>query len=321
MKLHRRIAGLLLSLLLATILLPAEVSAAGSIDLNREVQLNISYQDQGKPLEGAEFSVYRVADVDAYGEFQTTEEFSQYNVDIRGENDEAWTTLAFTLEGYVLRDQIEPADCGKTDADGRVSFPSEGGRLTPGLYLVISVRHTQDGWYYDALPFMVMLPALDESANDWLYIVDASAKHDAQEVPEIPQTTELKVQKIWKDDGYEKQRPEEVVIQLLKDGKVTDTKTLNEKNHWRYTWTDLDAGAKWTVTEQKVSGYTVEITREGSTCVVTNTYKDGKDVPSSSEGKLPQTGQTWWPVAVLLIAGLLLIISGLLLHRSDRKKR
>ena len=133
MKLHRRIAGLLLSLLLATILLPAEVSAAGSIDLNREVQLNITYQDQGKPLEGAEFSVYRVADVDAYGEFQTTEEFSQYNVDIRGENDEAWTTLAFTLEGYVLRDQIEPADCGKTDADGRVSFPSEAGRIPRGL--------------------------------------------------------------------------------------------------------------------------------------------------------------------------------------------
>lgn len=48
--------------------------------------------------------------------------------------------------------------------------------------------------------------------------------------------------------------------------------------------------------------------------------KTGTDKPSgatgSSGGKLPQTGQLWWPVPVLLTAGLLLILLGCICRRK-----
>lgn len=40
----------------------------------------------------------------------------------------------------------------------------------------------------------------------------------------------------------------------------------------------------------------------------------------SSGGKLPQTGQLWWPVPVLTAAGLLCIVAGLLRRRGNRNE-
>ena len=56
--------------------------------------------------------------------------------------------------------------------------------------------------------------------------------------------------------------------------------TLNEANRWRYTWEGLPAynadgsAIEWRVTEQVPAGYTVRITRDGSTFLVVNTYRD-----------------------------------------------
>ena len=76
------------------------------------------------------------------------------------------------------RDDIAPTDSGKTNAEGYLYFPT-GGRLTPGLYLVLGQRHIQNGRRYDHMPFMVMLPTQDTQTGDWLYevIVDLSLIH------------------------------------------------------------------------------------------------------------------------------------------------
>ena len=115
MKLCKR----LILFLLVALMLPVTAYAAGSIDKDLAVSLTISYQDGKMPLVGAEFSIYQVATVDEYGELTTTNNFKQFNVDIRGKNDAAWKTLASTLEGYVLRDNIMPTDSGKTGQDGK----------------------------------------------------------------------------------------------------------------------------------------------------------------------------------------------------------
>ena len=134
----------IISVLLAMQLLSTAAYAAGIIDLDRDVRLTVSYQDGNTPLAGAGFSIYLVATADESGELTTTDAFKQFNVDIRGKNDEAWKALASTLEGYVLRDDIAPTDSGKTNAEGYLYFPT-GGRLTPGLYLVLGQRHIQNG--------------------------------------------------------------------------------------------------------------------------------------------------------------------------------
>lgn len=108
---------------------------------------------------------FLVATVDEYGGLTTTKDFAQFNVNIQGENDDAWRTLASTLEGYVLRDDISPTDSGETNDKGLVSFPTNGKSLKAGLYLVLGYRHTQNGCRYDLAPFMVMLPGSDKENN------------------------------------------------------------------------------------------------------------------------------------------------------------
>lgn len=329
-----RMAALLFSLLAVVMLLPTTAFAAGSIDLNRDVNLTISYLDDTTPLSEAQFDIYLVATVDECGELTTTELFQKFHVDIRGKNDEAWRTLASTLEGYVLRDKVAATDSSKTDNKGLVSFPTAGNRLTPGLYLVLGHRHFQGSRRYDASPFMVMLPGLDRDANDWIYEVIANAKHDSNPIPDGPNDTiTRKVLKVWKDDGHEKERPTEVIVQLLRDGDIYDTVVLNAQNNWRHTWRNLDDRYQWTVAEKRLEDYIVEVAREGITFVITNTYaEDISDEPTPispatppttpdepttpNKPTLPQTGQLWWPVPVLLAVGLLFIIIGLIRRKG-----
>ena len=331
MKRIRRMTAALLSVLAVFLLLPLQALAAGSIYLNQDVSLTISYQDGNTPLVGAEFDIFLVATVDEYGELTTTKDFAQFHVNIRGRDDEAWRTLASTLEGYVLRDDISPTDSGKTNDKGLVSFPTAGKSLKAGLYFVLGYRHTQNGFRYDPTPFMVMLPGLDKENNIWVYDVAVNAKFDSSQIPDNPDdhTIDRKVLKVWADDGHEKDRPKEVIAQLLRDGKVYDTVTLNAANNWRYTWTGLNDRYTWTIVEKELEGYTVEVTREGITFVVTNSYNEEipdeptpttpttPDKPTTpTKPTLPQTGQLWWPVPVLIAAGLLFVVIGLVRRRG-----
>ncbi len=151
--------------------------------------------------------------------------------------------------------------------------------------------------------------------------------------------------KIWRDAGHESERPQEIVVQLLRDGELYGTAILNEANSWRTAWEGLDAASHWTVVESVPEGYTVEIVREGGTFVVVNTSQEPEDPPSptppgdtdipddpaptepdpgeqppdGSEPSLPQTGQLWWPAPLLLCAGLLFIVVGLLRRRGNGK--
>ena len=331
MKRFKCFAAALLSMLAVFLLLPAQTLAAGSIDLNRNVSLTVSYQDGNTPLVGAGFDIFLVATVDEYGELTATKDFARFNVNISGKKDEAYRTLASTLEGYVLRDNIPPTDSGKTKVEGLASFPTAGKSLKAGLYLVLGRRHTQNSCRYDPAPFIVMLPETDNENNIWVYDVTDNAKFDSTQIPDNPDdnTIDRKVLKVWADDGHEKDRPKEVIVQLLRDGKVYDTVTLNAANNWRYTWTALNDRYTWTIVEKELEGYTVEVTREGITFVVTNTYNeeipDGPtptapttpDKPTTpTKPTLPQTGQLWWPVPVLIAAGLLFVVIGLVRRRG-----
>ena len=309
-------------------LLTSVAQAAGSIDLTRKPTLTLTYRDGKTALSGAKFSIYRVADADETGELTVRSEFDEFDLDIRGKNDRRWREMAQTLESYVLRRELTPADSGKTDKTGMLTFPTQGKTLAAGLYLVIGERHTQGGNDYDAEPFFALLPTQDLENNEWVYDVSANVKFGKTPVPDDGDTVTRKVLKVWDDDGAEDSRPQEITVELLRNGKVYDTVKLSEKNNWRYTWRDLDADARWSVTEKTVSGYTVSITREGITFVVTNTKKpdrtDTPDTPvkpsnpsSPAKPTLPQTGAVWWHVEALALSGLVFLILGALDRKTE----
>lgn len=65
----------IITVLMCSVMLPVHVLAQGSIDLNRETYLKISYQAGDTPLVGAEFAIYQVASVDECGQLTKTEAF------------------------------------------------------------------------------------------------------------------------------------------------------------------------------------------------------------------------------------------------------
>ena len=104
-----------------------------------------------------------------------------------------------------------------------------------------------------------------------------------------------------------------------------DEAVLLAENSWRYAWDNLDPSATWLVAEADVpEGYTVSVSCEGSVFTVLNTAKtplpstDGGNAPDGGT-RLPQTGQLWWPVPVLLAGGLALCAAGVLGRRKKRR--
>lgn len=313
-KRQHRIIYILLSLLLLWTVLPAGVFAREKIDLEQKTSLTIQY-----PCAGTLFRIYRVADISEYGEYALTREFEEYAVDLNQSDQNGWRALASTLVGYVERDGKEAQDTKAADADGKAYFKD----LSAGLYLVLGDQAEDDTFKYEAEASLIALPDLDEN-DQWVYDVAASPKYEKNPLKPDEDVTQKKVIKIWKD-GNSKSRPKDIRVQLLKDGKVADTVTLNADNNWKYQWDNLDNSAAWQVVEQTVpSGYTVAVEKEADTFTIINTKNTGKTGGNTSttkstqssmskgskSGKLPQTGQLWWPVGMLSVIGMLLFLIG-----------
>ena len=346
MKTHRAWRRFLASL--ATLLLVCSLGTTAfayeTIDTGREASLTVCFGREGEGFPGVEFQLYRVAEVSAGAGFTLTGDFADYPVKVDGLDSSGWRALAQTLEGYAARDDLSPLQTAETGRDGRAVFD----RLETGLYLVTGDRYRQGRYTYTPEPFLVCLPTLDD-ADAWIYDAVVSCKYDSDYNPPgggDDDTVNRKVLKVWEDDGNEENRPEEIVVQLLRDGKVYDTVTLNEGNNWRHTWTGLDDDYTWRVVEYKTpEGYTVTVERQGITFVMTNTWREeppdepeesqppeepeesrppeepeesrppeepdtpgGPDTPD--EPTLPQTGMLWWPVPLLACGGLLLFLLG-----------
>ncbi len=343
----------------------ASDSGSEAIDLHRESSLTVFFGRDGAGFAGTEFRLYQVGEVSAAGNHTLTGDFANYPVSLEGLDSSGWRALAQTLEAYIARDDLSPLMSAQTGQDGLAAFHP----LTPGLYLVEGDRFDQENSTYTPEPFLVSLPGMGAEEEQWIYDMSVSCKYDSIGNPpggddddsdddggddndddggddgggngggsstdEEPITR--KVLKVWRDEGSEAQRPEEIFVELLQDGEVYETIALNAENNWRYTWTDLDSRSRWQVTEEDTpEDYTVSVSREGVTFVMTNTRRittdieDGPvpeggfpgapgmeiaDMPVPRSGllpgeKLPQTGMLWWPVPVLACTGMFLFLIG-----------
>ena len=319
----KRIANHLLCLTIVFVIMaaaPLSVHAAAEIDADRDVHFTISYQKDGMMIPGAQFDLYRVAEVDAYGHMTILRPFSGYPIQVASMDQEKWDTLASTLKGYVWRDSIASDFSGATDTEGNLTLT-----VKPGLYLVIGSRRTIGAITYSAAPFMVVLPGMSQSETQWLYDYTACPKADGAENPsDDPDDHRItrKVLKIWDDAGYEQKRPQRITVQLLCDGSLFDTVTLTRENNWRWAWDNLERDHDWTVVEKELPGYATEVSQEGVTFTVKNTYQAAPSTqsprPYTPGSTLPRTGLLWWPVLPLFTAGLLFLIIGLIRRRSRK---
>lgn len=318
MKMIKKFINTMMVLLLALIIVtPAQSFAIDRIDLDKDVTLTVNYLQDETPVPGANFHLFRVADTSETADFTLTGDFAKYPVKVKDLDSQGWTDLATTLYGYVRRDGIKPMDNATTNAAGQVKFPTTG-TMKPGLYLVTGDTVRFNKMIMDVAPALICLPDRPEDSESWTYDAVSFAKY-MNEGYYIDNPISHKVSKVWQDEGFEEQRPDDIEVQLLQDNEVFDTVTLSAENNWSYEWPELDGDYTYTVVETEVTGYTVSVSQNEEAFVITNTNNDWQEFQESEEEEtLPQTGVLWWPVFALIAAALIFFIIGVARNRGTK---
>lgn len=300
----RNPAKSVLSLLLALLLLAAmPVTAfADQFDLAKTGSISIQLRDIYHPDKtiGGTIRLHKVGDAAVQNSalaFVPTAEFAGSGASLANINAAG---LAEELLTYADQNKIAGTKV-KANDDGKANFSG----LAAGLYLVS--QETAVSGYYKVSPFLVSLP-MYEADSGWRYNIQAAPK-----VQRPPNALNVTVRKDWLDNN--KNRPDELIVQLLQDDQVVEEVVLNQKNAWKHTWKDLNGYYEWDVQEKAVpEGYRASYSRSGNQITITN--RASWYIPPSD--LLIQTGQLNWPVPILFGLGLMFLLLGLvLLKRRD----
>ena len=233
------------------------------------------------PQESMSVSLYRVADT----EYNLVGSFSKYSVSLKEED---LSGVANVLEDHILKDHIQPDYTSVSQSDKNAVFTG----LDSGIYLIVPSTSKE---YTFQCSFVSII---DDSE------ITSVLKYESKNT-----SSYIHVLKVWKQDS-KKQRPTSISVDLLQtdakgNTKVFDTQVLNAQNEWSYTWQDLSTDYSYRVLETKVpNGYKESLAREKNTVVLTNTADKTKHDKEKNEEDLPLTGQLWWPVPLLLFAGM-----------------
>lgn len=298
-------------------------------------KITIEYISTDGPVTNASFSIYRIGDVSG-NRIIPNSVFGSYSVSFDISDAEKMLTLAQTVSAYALRDDIVPDLTDTTDRNGIADF--DGHVFEDGAYLYIGEKHFQNGNIYFCEPVIVVLPYGDSDS------VISKPKYEV--VPEDTESISVayRVLKGWQNDA-ENNRPPEIRVQLLRDGEIYDTVTLNIDNNWRHQWDNLSARYHWTVTEKDVAnGYFVSLSKNEKTFLLVNSVPEEEDTTSPDESttepedttspsesttsttetttkpdepELPQTGALRWPIPYLACVGVFLFIVGFATYRKS----
>ncbi len=255
-------------------LLSQTALAFESIDVDKKVSFSAVFCPDGSAASNVSFKLWRAADVSPDCQYTVSDKFARYPLTFEGLDSDLWRALAQTMAAYAAEDNIAPDFTAKTNSEGSAVFSD----LETGLYLVSGSSYSKGSYTYTPAPFLICLPDYDGESS-WLYDVTAQVKYDSKHNGGGTTTLTRKVLKAWKNDD-KASRPESVSVTLLKDGKAYDTVTLTAENNGRYTWDGLDRSAQWQLIENDVpKNYTVTVSKEGITFLVTNTYRSPDNPP------------------------------------------
>ena len=290
-------------------LYPLYAYAATPLDPAADAGLTLCYQQEEQVFSDLPISIYRVAEAFPDGTFELIEPFSSYPINIHDITvQEQWKNTAVTLNAYIVANQLMPYREAVTNDAGTAVFE----HLKTGLYLVSEVVAENNSGTYIFDQFMVYLPT-PQPDGSFDYAVEAKPKC----VDYVPKT-EYRVTKLWQDAGNKDDRPEEITVDIYKDGELWETQILGASNNWSYVWYVSDKEqSNWAVVERSVpEEYNVTVQKNGGTFSIINTHKSNPEIPDS-----PQTGDTsniTLYIMLMCISGIMLIVLGI--YRGRHKK-
>ncbi|MBR2131710.1 MAG: hypothetical protein IJ955_04080, partial [Oscillospiraceae bacterium] len=199
---------------------PLTTYAITPIDPLKDSSLTICYQHNDRPYEGLKVRTYRIAEVFADGTYALTGSFKDYPVSIYAVTSQSeWKQIASTLEAYAIADQLPPTRIGVTDAKGCVAFTD----ILPGMYLTMAIRVERET---DITLFECFLSVVPYPSEDGAHDYDVEVYPKCQTITPTPQEKEYKVVKQWKDNGFVEKRPDNVKVDIYKDGVLQSTQEL-----------------------------------------------------------------------------------------------
>ena len=239
-------------------------------------------------------------------------------------DEEAVTGYKKEVTGYNLKNSYTPGKTkvqvtkawedkdnqdGKRPASVTVKLLADGVEV-PGKTLTLTATNNWTGSFTDLDEYKagnkIVYTVKEEEVGNGYDSKVIGSPEDGFKVINTRQTEKVNVEgtKTWNDaDNQDGKRPTEIKINLLKNGTVVETKTVTEKDGWKWKFENLDKYANgevinYTITEEAVeNGYTSEITKSGeNTFTVKNTREPEKtfvegektwDDANNQDGKRP----------------------------------
>jgi len=287
-----------LSLLLIVFLLAGislSVTAAEKVG-----KITITLEDENKnKINGLRVSICHVAELNDTGYFPT-KAFENSGISIAGILNNPNEATTKTLVDFIKKNKVSVLS--KTSKNSQAVFSN----LSKGIWVVFCENNKE----YTFNPYIIFLPY--ESGGKLYY-----------DVMSVPKTENIQSDKIsvyvlkkWDDkNNAAGKRPDSVTVELLRDKKVVAKVKLSEDKGWSHTFKNLEKDGKYSVREKKIENYKASYGGDAAEgFVITNTYIGQK---------LPQTGQHWWPIIVIGIAGLGFILLGIYevaVMKNEKKK-
>ena len=250
--------------------------------------VNITLENKSKNnINGVTVHLCQVAELNNNGYYPTTA-FEGSGISVSGLINTPDESSAKSVTEYIKNNQIDV-----------LSAVSENGKATfSNLGLGIWVVFCDEDSKYTFNPYIVFLPY--ESGGKLYYEVSSAPKIEDSNPNEI----NIYVIKKWDDkNNAAKKRPDSVKVELLNGSEVVSTAELSEFNGWSHTFTGVSKDGNYSVRENAVADYKADYSGDVTNgFVVTNTYNGEK---------LPQTGQYWWPIILIAVAGVGFIALGI----------
>lgn len=273
------ILGLTL-LLLAVSALPCFASAQSG-------KITVLLEDQEKKaVNGLTVHACRIAELNNSG-YSPAKAFENSGISIAGIINNPNETAAKTVAAYIQDHHIDKQSVASEN--GKATFTD----LPLGIWLIFPEEEST----FTFNPYFVFLPY--EAGGVLCYEVPSAPKLEDNN----PNKINIYVLKKWDDkNNASKKRPQAVTVELLNGNAVAASIELSEKNGWAHTFSNLPKDGNYSIREKAVANYKADYSGDYlNGFVVTNTY---------AGEKLPQTGQYWWPILLIAIAGACFILLG-----------
>lgn len=284
--------------------MPCTAYAVSTVDANEPINtsadcsLTMNYAHNGSAFSDLTVQLYCVATISSDFQFSLADVFQATSLTINGVSSiDEWAAMRTTFESYIVANKIAPDLTKNTDDMGSVTFEA----LAPGMYFVMPVQFSDNGVYYDFDSALIVVPGLDENGL-WVYDVTAAPKT----VDVIPTHENYKVIKLWRDNANSNKRPAFIEADIICNGEIKETVILSVENNWSYSWTTVDNGDIWHVTERNVpKGYIMTVEEHATTFTIINTIPDTSGPPKTGD-----TTNIGLYVMLMCFSGLTLVILG-----------